>query len=202
MGRKLSSCLALATTVVITAANVARADTLVPCTTTTSAMDLLSDPAFRQGFWVKDRTGNEQVLRWGKDQSPVWHTAQPDSKSCFADAAFCKFRKTGLTFRDEFQTLIVHPADNDADIILGVNGVKEYGGIWRKPGDPWPHLYLQQDVSRPHNGDDSSQPTIADLQRVDMAVSIRLLYDRQIKSPSATPLCTPPSFNFSLRFRI
>ncbi len=156
-------------------------------TTTTSAVNLLRDPEFRQGFWVKDRTGKEQVLRCDKDQSPVWHTVQPHSKSCFADAAFCKLRKTGLTFRDAFQTLIVHPENDAADIILGVDAVKEFDGVWRRPGDPWPHLYLQQDISGLHSSSDSSQPNIADLKRLDLAISIRLIYDRQVKGPERDP---------------
>ncbi len=196
MRRSLSYFLALAGIIALTAPTAGRAETPVLRTTSTSAVDLLRDPDFRQGFWVNDRTGKEQALRWNKEQAPEWHTAQPHSKSCFADAAFCNFRKTGLTFRDEFQTLIVHPDNNDADIVLGVNAVKEYGGVWRKPGDPWPHLYLQQDVSRPSRGNDSSQPTIADLARLEMAISVRLLYDRQVKSPERDPTLHAAQFQF------
>ncbi len=163
------------------------------CAATANALDLVADPGFHHGFYVKDRAGKEQVLRWNnaaqrdENQKPVWHTAQHDSKSCFADAAFCQFRNSGLTFHDDFQTLIVHPEGGDADIILGVNAMKEYGGVWRKPGDPWPHLYLQQDISLPRIERGVAAPTVAQLQRLDLAVSIRLLYDRQNKGPEFNP---------------
>lgn len=168
------------------------------------AIDLVSDPAFRQGFYVKDRTGKDQILRWkdamGRDQSqtPVWRTAQHDSKSCFADAAFCKFRNGGLTFRDNFQTLIVHPENGQADIILGVNAMKEYGGIWRKPGDPWPHLYLQQDICQPGSRMWATAPTIANLERLNLEISVRLLYDHQNRGPEFDPNVHAAQFQFFL----
>ncbi|MGO8747729.1 MAG: hypothetical protein ACLQNE_17290 [Thermoguttaceae bacterium] len=160
---------------------------------TANAIDLVADPGFRQGFYVKDRDGKEKVLCWqsaagpNKNQTPVWHTAQHASKSCFADAVFCKFRNNGLTFHDDFQTLIVHPEDNDADIILGVNALKEYGGVWRQPGDPWPHLYLQQDISHPQGWLGSVAPTVANLERLNLEISLRLLYDHQHKGPEFNP---------------
>jgi len=79
----------------------------VLCAATASALDLVSDPEFHEGFCVKDRAGKEQVLRWNDDKSqmPTWHTAQHYIKSCFADTAFCKFRKNGLTFRDDHECL-------------------------------------------------------------------------------------------------
>lgn len=174
------------------------------CATTASAMDLVSDPAFHQGFYVKDRTGKDQVLRWkdagGRDtnQSPAWHTAQPHSKSCFADPAFCKFRENGLTFRDDFQTLIVHPEDGDADIVLGVNAMKEYGGIWREPGDPWPHLYVQQDICQPGSRMWATAPTVADLERLNLNLSVRLLYDHQNRGPGFNPNVHAAQFQFFL----
>ena len=161
--------------------------------TTAEAVDLVADPGFRQGFYVKNRDGKEQVLRWDaaarrdRSQPPVWHTAQHASKSCFADAAFCTFRKNGLTFHDDFQTLIVHPEDSDADIILGVNAMKEYGGVWRQPGDPWPHLYVQQDISLPRISAGSTAPSVADLERLDLNISVRLLHDHQHRGPGFNP---------------
>ena len=163
------------------------------CATTASAIDLVGDSGFRRGFSVNDRDGKEQVLRWGNatrpenEQKPVWHTAQHGSKSCFADAAFCKFRNNGLAFQDDFQTLIVHPEGNDADVILGVNAMKEYGGIWRQPGDPWPHLYVQQEISGPGGWLGFAAPTLADLERLDLDLSVRLLYDHQPKGPGFNP---------------
>jgi hypothetical protein len=174
------------------------------CATTASGIELVSDPGFRQGFYVKDRTGNEQILRWkdaagqGQNQTPVWRTAQHDSRSCFADTAFCKFRKGGLTFRDDFQTLIVHPEDGDADIILGMNAMKEYGGVWRKPGDPWPHVYVQQDICQPGSRMWTTAPTIADLERLDLNVSVRLLYDHQNRGPQFNPDVHAAQFQFFL----
>jgi len=160
--------------------------------TTASAIDLVADPGFQQGFYVKTRAGQEQVLRWNdpvdKSRMPVWHTAQPHSKSCFGDAVFCKLRKNGLTFRDDFQTLIVHPEDGDADIILGVNAMKEYGGVWRQPGDPWPHLYVQQDIGQPHSGvGAAAAPPVANLEQLNLNISVRLLYDHQNRGTEFNP---------------
>ncbi len=162
------------------------------CANAAIAVELIGDPDFRLGFVVKDRAGKEKILRWNSpsegdtNQMPVWHTAQHHSKSCFADTAFCQFRKNGLTFRDDYQTLIVHPEDDSADIILGVNAMKEYGGVWRKPGDTWPHLYINQKISVSYDGKKAA-PSVVDITRLDLNVSIRLLYDHQNKTQEFNP---------------
>jgi hypothetical protein len=166
------------------------------------AIDLIADASFREGFYVMKRDGKEQVLRWDnaatadKRQTPIWHTGQYDSKSCFADLAFCKFRNNGLTYHDDFQTLIVHPDGIDADIILGVNAMKEYGGVWRRPGDPWPHLYLQQDLVHARNG--AAMPAISKLDRLNLAISVKLLYDHQHKGPEFNPSLHAAQFQLFL----
>ena len=59
------------------------------------------------------------------------------------------FYTNGCSFRDDYQSLIVHPQNGEGDIVFGVNGFQEFGGVYRKQGEPWPHQYLHQRISNP-----------------------------------------------------
>jgi hypothetical protein len=42
---------------------------------------------------------------------------------------------------------------------------------------------MEEDISRPKGWLGSAAPTIANLQRLNLGISVRLLYDRQHKGP-------------------
>ena len=143
-------------------------------------VELIADGAVERGLVVKDRAGQPHPLVWGTNAAPpLWTTAQHHSRSCFADAAFQKLTPGGFAFKDDYETLVVHPADVDADFLCGVNGKSEFGGTLRAPGDPWPHLYLEQRISDPHGHLGARSPALADLAKLDFAVRVKLLYDRR-----------------------
>ena len=105
------------------------------CATAAPALELIADTAFQRGLTVKDRTGAKQTIRWNTNAAPpVWNTAQHHSKSCFADTAFQKITTNDFVFKDDYETLLIHPAG--ADFISGVNAFKEYAGQLRVKGDP------------------------------------------------------------------
>ena len=93
----------------------------------------------------------------------------------------------GLTFRDEFQTLIAHSEDGGSDIILGVNAMKEYGGVWRKRAILG-HTCISSRTSA-NRAVRGGQPRRASpaYNALDLGISIRLLYDRQNKGPQYNP---------------
>ena len=148
-------------------------------------VELIADRSFQRGLEVKDRAGKEQVIAWNANAAPpIWNTAQHHSKSSFADKAFQTLTTNGFYFKDNYEMLAIHPTNADADVICGVNGDHEFGGVLREPGDPWPHLYLEQRISGPRGHLGATAPTLADIKKIDFAVSIKLLFDRKKSGPT------------------
>ena len=148
-------------------------------------VELLGDANFQRGLLLKDREGKLHPVAWQTNAAPpLWTTAQHHSKSCFADAAFQKITTNGFVFKDAYQSLTIHPADGSADFVCGVNGAAEYGGVWRAPGDPWPHLYLEQRISNPRGHLGTNSPALAALAKLDFAVRVKLLHDSKPTGPA------------------
>jgi len=162
-------------------------------------VELIADASFARGLRVKDRDGKEVLIRWGDDtNAPVWRTAQHFSKSCIADVAHQAFRPGGFTFRDDYALLDIHPVERDADVIAGLNAFREYGGEYRAKGDPWPHLYLSQPVGSPGGHLDGRCPSIAEMERLDFSIGVRLLHDRRNIREGHKPTVHAAQFVFFL----
>lgn len=113
-----------------------------------STLDLIGDTKFERGFSVReDNKPGSPPVKWKEAGNPVWVFTHHHSKSSFDNREYFQFRQDGLTFEDGFTLLDVHPASGDADVVLGLNADKEYGGVYRQKGDPWPHVYLTQRIS-------------------------------------------------------
>ena len=148
-------------------------------------VELIADGSVQRGLETKDRAGQKHAIAWNTNAPPpIWTTAQHHSKSCFADTAFQSPTPGGFSFKDDYQTLVIHPADEDADFVCGVNGRSEFGGALRAQGDPWPHLYLEQRISDPRGHLGARSPVLADMAKLDFAVRVKLLYDRKTSGPT------------------
>jgi len=151
------------------------------------AVELIADPSFNEGFTAKDRAGKQQVIQWKKDRPPVWDVAQHYSKNSITDPQWLSLRSNGLTFRGACQIFIAHPEEGGADIIMGVNAFKEFGGIYRKNGEPWPHEYVSQRISNPKGHLGSTSPQLSEIEHIDLSLDMRLLYDRSHQSIGYNP---------------
>lgn len=144
------------------------------------AVELIADAGFARGLRAKDRGGVEQSVRWGEGTGrPVWQVAQHFSKSCIADSGRRASLPGGFAHRDDYAWLAIHPGGEEGDVILGLNAFAEYGGAYRAKGDPWPHLYLSQRVSEPGGHLGTRSPSVADMERLDLSIGVRLIYDRR-----------------------
>jgi hypothetical protein len=149
------------------------------------SVELIGDASFQRGLLTKDRAGQPHAIAWNTNAAPpIWTTAQHHSKSCFADGEFQTLTTNGFAFKDAFQSLVIHPADGAADFTCGVNGDSEFGGVLRAPGDPWPHLYLEQRIGAPQGHLGAKAPTLAELGKLNFAVRVKLLYDRKKTGPT------------------
>jgi len=90
---------------------------------TTQTVELIADGSFQRGLETKDRGGQQHMIVWNTNAAPpVWTTAQHYSKSSFADQAFQTITTHGFSFKDDYELLTIHPTNDDADFICGVNG--------------------------------------------------------------------------------
>ncbi len=144
-------------------------------------VELIADSEFQQGFQVVEEGVAFPPVKWNEHGKPVWKIAHHHSKSSFSNREKFQFRKNGLTFDDGYGLLDVHPLNGEGDVVVGMNADREFGGIYRLAGDPWPHLYVTQRIGSPggHLGDKS--PSLADMSKIDFSIGVRLLGDRPNK---------------------
>lgn len=148
-------------------------------TAAAAAVELIADADFRRGVRATEAGGADYVVRWSGSENPVWRINHHHSQSSFLNRAAYRMNPQGFRFEDEFSSLVVHPADGTADVILGLNADREFGGTYRRAGEPWPHAYLTQRISAPNGHLGAQSPTMAELAAVDFAVEVRLLHDRR-----------------------
>lgn len=143
-----------------------------------TTVELIGDPGFERGFAVKEDSGDFSPAKWNEAATPIWTITHHHSKSTFANRDKFQFRQNGLTFNDGLSLLDVHPEGGDADVIVGLNADKEYGGVYRQKGDPWPHIYLTQRISDPAGHLGANAPSLAEINKIDFSLNVRLLHDR------------------------
>jgi hypothetical protein len=161
------------------------------------AVVVLADTDFQLGLLTNDRQGNQVALYWQpKTADPIWRVAQHQSKSNLTELVFQTIRPGRLLFRDERQWLAIHPENETAQFILGINADNEFGGKYRAAGDPWPHLYLEQRIGAPGGHLSEKAPVLAELDRVDFSISVRLLYDHGNHSDGYDPSIHAAQFLF------
>jgi hypothetical protein len=144
-----------------------------------TTVELIADAEFRRGVRATEADGADHVVQWWGSDDPVWRINHHHSQSSFLNRAAYRIHPQGFVFEDEFSSLVVHPVDGSADIVLGVNASREFGGAYRKAGEPWPHAYLTQRISAPRGHLGAQAPAISELEAVDFTVDVRLLHDRR-----------------------
>jgi hypothetical protein len=147
---------------------------------------------------VKDRQGKDVELQWDRSRPSSWEAQQHFSKGTLADPAHIAYRANGFDFDDGYALLRVHPPDLAADLVMGVDADKEYGGVYRKNGDPWPHEYISQRISEMKGLGGASLLSLASLSRIDFSLQARLLHDHSHQGPGYDPTLHAALFNFLL----
>lgn len=162
-------------------------------------VDLLIDTEFQGGLQVRDRQDQPVEIRWNDAKGkPWWHVAQHHSASNVADAAFQTISAGRFDFRDERQCLSIHPEGMEADVIMSVNAFNEYEGRLRAKGDPWPHLYLNQRISSPDGHLGAKAPTLAEMDRIEFGLQIKLLFNERHVAAGFDPRVHTAQFLFFL----
>ena len=142
-----------------------------------SGQELISDPGFQRGVNVKHpATGEFQgTLVW--DQTlppPIWDCVQWNSISSIVGAPVDS--PAPDWFRWENTEKSVEMGQSGAtvfDLLLGVDSVSEYGGVYRTVSDPWPAFLLEQRLSEPGTQGPGCPP-LSDLVSLDFRMDARL----------------------------
>ena len=154
------------------------------------AQELIQDRGFQQGFylWKSDATFPFLgPIRCDDDLPPaVWDIAQWTSKSSLLNitpittpSGMCKWADIYKDFRFGGT-----PGAEEYQLYFGVNSQNEYGNDYRKAGQPWVHLLVEQRLSPPYDfpGQGPGSPRISDLDALVFKIDAKLLYNLTVKN--------------------
>lgn len=116
------------------------------------ALPLIDDPRFRRGFRVWSPMPGKHVEQGvlcpavGDACRPVWGVAQWHSRFTLADAKRTVREDGMVRFDDGAKFVECFPDHASADLALGLDGTREYGGRSPAVGDPWPHLLVERQL--------------------------------------------------------
>jgi hypothetical protein len=138
--------------------------------------ELFSDLGFERGFALsaashpapKEDLG---ILRMTDDNvlaPPVWRLAQWASRFLL-EAGMCKPGTEGAWVAETpGKRVALRRAGNDAaSLLLEAKGITEYAGKLRQPGEPWPHLLIEQHFASPIKLNALAQLNFAIEMRID-----------------------------------
>lgn len=147
------------------------------------AIELIGDPHGERGVKLKSvnpgPTGysarDEGVLRrQGQGSAPIWTLTQAYSKASIALLEPLILPEGQKQWTNACKIFILGQGTPDADFVLGVNAIGEYGNHYRPAIAPWPHLLLEQNICAPGGHLSNNGPSLADCQAMTLRVSVRL----------------------------
>ncbi|MBM4156343.1 MAG: hypothetical protein FJ221_15130 [Lentisphaerae bacterium] len=153
------------------------------------SIELIGDPRGERG--VKLRSVNpgpagygareEGILR-GQDQgaAPIWTLMQAYSKASLASVEPLTLPGGQKKWTNAYKEFILGHGTPDADFVLGVNSIEEYGSQYRRAKAPWPHLLLEQTICAPGGHASEAGPSLADCQAMTLRVSVQLRSARNL----------------------
>ncbi len=110
---------------------------------------------YNETIWTLAQWGSQGTL-WGTEPVPL---------------------SSGVTvWSNEFKHVVFDSVDgDDGNVILAVNSVAEYDGVYRQSGESWPHLLVSQGISDPSGWFTDTAPWISDLHEVIIDMDLKLL---------------------------
>lgn len=146
--------------------------------------ELISDLHFQTGLKIlhpiQPPVQIDGIIQFDSTQIPLWNCAQWWSKSSLVDIAPTDMQNGWKSWENAEKKVLMgpHGAEN-FDILLGVNSYNEYEGVYRRNGQPWPHLLVEQRLSPPNTAGPGC-PSLDSLARLDFHVEAKLENDSTI----------------------
>ena len=152
-----------------------------------AAVQLLADRHFQDGLKVIPPAGGapEGVL---ENREPygaaLWGLAQWGSQESIYGAVPTSLTSGAMQWQNPYKAVVMGPTgSSDGDLVLSVDAITEYGGVYRNSSQYWPHLLVEQGISAPGNWFQSYGPSIDRLHEVILDLDLRLNYISSIYGP-------------------
>jgi hypothetical protein len=164
----------------VSAKAVPKPDFLVPF-----EIELIGDPHGERGVnlkWLSPNPGGNgaredgTLRRQDTKASPIWTLVEAYSKASIASVEPLTLPEGQKQWTNAYKKFSLGHGTPDADFVLGVNAIEEYGNQYRSNGAPWPHLLLEQDICAPGGHLSKAGPSLADCRAMTLRVSVKLRY--------------------------
>lgn len=148
------------------------------------AAQLIADRFFQDGVSLLAPVGGaiEGPLLY-KDPygETVWRLAQWGSQGTLWGTEPEPLSGGATVWSNEFKHVVFGPLTNEeANLVLAVNAVNEYGGVYRQSGESWPAFLISQRISNPQGWFKEYGPWISDLNEVVVDIDLKLQYANHI----------------------
>lgn len=157
------------------------------------SQELIQDRNFQQGFYVRNKiTGAFQgpILCDSSLATPVWNTAEWGSQTSLLTISPVKVSNGICKWADNNKDFRFGPVGaEEYELYFGVNSQSEFNNAYRAPGDPWPHLLIEQRFSPPYDfpGQGPGCPPLSMLDSIVFKIDSRLLYNQTIMTTGYDP---------------
>ncbi len=147
------------------------------------SIELIGDPHGERGVKLKSvnpgpagySAREEGILRRGEPrQAPIWRLMQAYSKQSIGAVEPVTLAAGQKQWTNAYKEFMMGHGSPDADFVLAVNSIEEYGNHYRSAIAPWPHLLLEQDICVPGGHLSKAGPSLADCQAMTLKISVRL----------------------------
>jgi hypothetical protein len=147
------------------------------CPSTRAQMQMISDAHFQTGFVVLSPSGGvEGNLQYtAANGPPQWMMGQWDSRQSIYGTAGQNQADGSVKWSNDYKTVMQSPtAGANADLVLGLNSIQEYGNSYRSATAPWPALLVQQSISEPGGWRAATAPSVAQMNHAFLSLGVRL----------------------------
>ncbi|QHI69151.1 hypothetical protein [Tichowtungia aerotolerans] len=111
----------------------------------------------------------------------VWSLAQWGSRGTLWGTEPYRLPSGATVWSNAFKHVVFGPlTHSDGNVVLAVNAINEYGGVYRQSGESWPALLISQSISNPKGWFKEYGPWISDLSEVIVDIELNLRYANHI----------------------
>jgi len=144
-----------------------------------AAVQMIADRHFQDGMGVLAPVGGavEGVLEYKEPYGATWWSlGQWDTQGSIYGVDPTVLPSGSTQWENPYKTVVMGPMNSsDGDLILTVDSVAEYGGVYRQPGETWPNLLVSQNITEPTGWFKDYGPSIDSLQELIFDIELNLL---------------------------
>ncbi|RKX45478.1 MAG: hypothetical protein DRP64_04660, partial [Verrucomicrobia bacterium] len=156
-----------------------------------SAVQMIADRHFQDGVDVLAPADGtvEGMLQYKEPYGATrWQLAQWSSQESVYGTDPTGLSSGSMQWKNPYKRLVMGPlGSSDGDLVLALDSVAEYGGVYRQAGEAWPHILVQQDITNPNGWFKAYGPSVADLHELIVDVELRLNYIDSIYTSGYSP---------------